>query len=88
MQQRTREAEFYKYVNAQIVLAKGWATKYSSDNTYVVPGATTTEYKHFRMQMFDKKTGGDTAGATRYAAGNPSASKLLDTAKTARDVVT
>jgi len=85
VQQRTREAEFYKYVNDQILLAKGWANKMSADAAYVVPAATTTEYKHFRMQMYDKKTGVDTAGAARYAAGAASAKALLNTATTARD---
>jgi len=42
VQQRTREAEFYKYVNDQILLAKGWANKMNADAAYVVPAATTT----------------------------------------------
>lgn len=85
VQQRTREAAFYKYVNDQIALAKGWATKMAEDANYVIPAATTTEYKHFRYQMFDKKVGVDSAGASRYAAGAKSPKKLLDEATTARD---
>jgi hypothetical protein len=85
VQQRTREAAFYKYVNDQIALAKGWATKMAEDANNVNPAATTTEYKHFRYQMYDKKVAVDTAGALRYAAGAKSPKKLLDEATTARD---
>ena len=60
----------------------------SSDAAYVIPAATTDNYKLFRYQMFDKKAGVDTAGAARYAAGAVSAKKLLDNAATARDLST
>lgn len=64
--QRTREAAFYDYVNKQIVLAKGWATKMATDAVYVIPANTTENYKLFRYAIKDLKTAGID---TRYNVG-------------------
>jgi hypothetical protein len=87
--QRERENEFYKSVNAAILVAKGWATKMSTDKTYKVLDPTTdVAAKAFQQAIFDLKTGVDTEGTTRYKKDALSPASLLDTAKTNRDSAT
>lgn len=73
--QRTREADFYKYVSAQILKAKGYADSMSTSNTYVIPAATTDAYKLFQKARWDLKATTDTEGETRYKVGGLSSFK-------------
>lgn len=87
--QRERENEFYKSVNAAILVAKGWANSMATDKTYKVKDPTTdVGAKAFQQAIRDLKTGADTENTNRYKKDAESPAKLLETALTNRDSAT